>query len=323
MKYLDYDRMPAILERYFGGPGRREVRLVGCERSYDSGYIDIVRFFGPGSVAPGEVEVKYLVEPFQLRDPLIRGFAFRAEDRLRREGRLYRGPSVMRPIEANLSSPPCFVVVQECDYGMAAGSCFALDLRDRAFAGRGDSLREYYLNEYPATGLAENPLAVPLGVCGLLLLRDAGGRPEEVLVVHRAGHLASLENSLGPAAAGSVDWVASYGDLGELIEEAIRAEVEEELGLGADECRVVPLAWAREIFRGEKPQLFCLLETPLTGAQLRPRLDDLKGRGEFDGYELCRLGSDLCLERAAASRFNHEARMNYCLLEEYLALTEG
>jgi len=323
MTLLDYNVMPDFLARRFNRPGQIRARLVGPDRSYDSGYFDIIRFYGDMVVNPAAVAVAYASGERAVADSIIENYARRMERLLRDAGRLYDGPPVMSLSEAAFHRVSPVVTVQSCDYGLFAGCCFALDRRDESFRDRGETLREYYKATYPTTGLADHPLVPGLGVCGLLLLRDDSGQARSLLTVRRSAHLASLGDSTGPSAAGSIDFTPGYANLAEMICRGMGLEVEEELGLRPDEYTVVPLAYGREIFRGEKPQFFCVIETPLTTDDIELRIRSLTGKREFDRYTFESLGLHGRLNGSVLSELNHEARMNYCLLDEWLVGQAG
>lgn len=311
MKMLDYSIMPQFLERYFSAPGQRAARLVGKERSYDSGYYNIVRFFGADRIDPDEVAVRYRDDSWKPEDPVISKFARAIEAEFRREGRLYEGPRVTAVTEEQIEGAQPYVAIQPCDYGTFAGSCLALDRPDESFRYHGGTLREYYRHIMQVSDRSSFPLPGCLGVCGLLVGGSDAG-PEWFLTVRRAGHLTSLANSHGGSAAGMVDFIGGYQSLGEMARAAMAAEVTEELGLANDEYEIVPLAWAREIFRGEKPQLFFLLRTGLSPEVVRKRLDGLSGRPEFDQVRFLPW-------QAGPADLNHEAVMNFYLAEEFFA----
>ena len=316
MSYLNYSNLPAFIERYFSKPGMREQRLVGIEHVYDSGYYDVIRFFGGQPEKPGNITIAYLPNSFTFTDPNIREFATHAEQRLRLEGRLYEGPGAVRVVGLDLNVYPQTMTVQECAYGDQAGTCFALDLPHPVFRKWGGTLREYYKARYPSNALGQNPLAICLGICGFLTVKE--GDSEYLLQVHRTAKLASLEDSLGPSVAGSVDYVSDYSTLQDIINRSLGAEIEEELHLESDETQIVPLAYAREIFRGEKPQIFCLVTTTLNRKQIAERLDGIDPEArEFDHYEFVTVHSKRHSMAHWLESLNHEARMNYYLLEEY------
>ena len=316
MSYLNYSDLPAFIERYFSKPGMREQRLVGAEGIYDSGYYDIVRFYGPHAQRPRNINVEYLPNPFTITDPNIRDFATHTEQRLRLEGRLYDGPGAVRVVSLDLSIYPQTMTVQECAYGQQAGTAFALDLPHPVFRKWGGTLREYYKARYPSNALDQNPLAICLGVCGYLIIKE--GDSEYLLQVHRTARLASLEDSLGPSVAGSVDYEPDYSTLEDIINRSLGAEIAEELNLRSDEAKIIPLAYAREIFRGEKPQLFCFVTTSLSRKEIAARLDAIEPSArEFDRYEFVTVHSKRHSMEHWLESLNHEARMNYYLLEEY------
>jgi hypothetical protein len=313
MRYLDYSRHDQIVRQYFGEDFTS--RAVGKDRAHDSGYFDIVRFFGPQAVDPLRVAVHYDNLPFAFSDPLIAKFSTEIERMMRADGRLYDGPLVMKLASVELTGEKPSFTVQPDTYGQQAGSCFALDLEHPLFADYGGTLRSYWKSKYIDTSVEANPLAICLGVCGFLVVTGPGGR-RVALCMHRSGNLASLESSVGPSVAGSVDWILGYGSLVDLIQDAIDREITEELGLIPDEYTVEPLAYAREIFRGEKPQIFCLVTTSLDQHEINRRVEDLRPlHPEHDAHAWMELTAD---PGAGGGEFNHEASMNYYLLEEYL-----
>ena len=303
------------MRQYFGE--EFSLRAVGRDRAHDSGYIDIIRFFGPQAVDPARVAIQYDNFPFTFSDPLIAKFSGEVEKMMRAEGRLYDGPLVMKLASAELMGEKPSLTVRPVTYGRQAGSCFALDLPHPLFADHGGTLRSYWKSKYPNTSVEKNPLAICLGVCGFLVVTQSDGH-RVVLCMHRSGNLASLESSVGPSVAGSVDWILGYATLADLIQDAMAREITEELGLMADEYTVEPLAYAREIFRGEKPQIFCLVTTSLNQHEINRRLEDLRPlHPEHDAYAWIDLTAD---PGAGGGELNHEARMNFYLLEEYFTL---
>lgn len=309
MRYLDYSRHDQIVRQYFGDDFSE--RAVGKSRRIDSGYIDIVRFFGSEAVDPSTVSVQYDSRPFVFADPVIAEFASDVERLMCAEGRLYDGPLVTKLITANPAGGLKSISVQPVAYGMQAGSCFALDLPHPLFAKHGGTLRTYWKSKYPSTSIESNPLAICLGVCGFVAVTDTGGKTS-LLCQNRSGLLASLESSAGPSVAGSVDWNSSYLTLDELIQSSMNQEIAEELGLDSRDYSIIPLAYAREIFRGEKPQIFCLINASLTRLEIDGRLGALRpDHPEHDSWFWVDLNGDL------APALNHEARMNYYLTEEF------
>jgi hypothetical protein len=312
MAYLDYDKFDAFIRRYLWRQEDRQARLVGRESDYDSGYYDIVRFFGPDAADPREVSIAYEPRMFRVNDALVADFARDIERSLREEGRLYDGPPATAVIREQFSGGSPTISLQACEYGLFAGCCFALDHPDRRFDDAGGTLRDYYHK----AGCVLPPC---LGICGLLKTAEPDGTAK-ILLVHRAKHLASLTGSVGPSAAGSVDFREGFKTLGDLIGEAMTLEVFEELRLDPSEYEIRPLAWARELFRGEKPQLFCLLESPLSSESGAERLRSLLKRPEFDRFGFAPLAADGTLVEENRRILNHEAMMNYFLMEEYLAV---
>jgi hypothetical protein len=312
MRYLDYNKHDRIVREYFGDDFRS--RAVGSRHNHDSGYIDILRFFGSDAVDPSRIVIRYEPAPFAFSDPLIEQFAAEMEVSMRAEGRLYSdGPLVMKLVDANFDSASPVVSVQSATYGQQAGSCFALDYQHPAFKSRGETLRRYWKSRYLSTRVIDNPLAICFGVCGFLVSPEA-----RILCQHRTGTLASLESSIGTSVAGSVDWNPGYRTLAELIQSAMSQEISEELGLREGEYTITPLAYAREIFRGEKPQIFCVIETKVSESEVGDRLTTLKpDHHEHDAFEFL---PSLTGNPVVPAGFNHETRMNYHLMEEWLAL---
>ncbi|HOP07931.1 MAG TPA: hypothetical protein PLF13_11650 [candidate division Zixibacteria bacterium] len=312
MKYLDYSVMPDILHRFFPDNASR---LVGPGYKVDSGYYDIIRFFNSGH-HPDEIKINCLESQFHFRDDLIDRFARRTADGMKAEGRLFDGPPAMHLVKADFTSPQSCLTVCRCDYGLQAGSCFALDMPDELFIDKGGSLREYYLRiGTDRTGYS--PLPACLGVCGLLLNRWENRY--SLWVAHRSPQLASLEDSIGPSAAGSVDYSITNATLDRLAHSAMVTEISEELGLNKNEYRLTLLAFAREIFRGEKPQLFFLIETNqpepdlfhlLKEAAIHSGEAESMHRMDCDRYGNVTPEDLVCL--------NHEAAANLHLIREYL-----
>lgn len=311
---LDYSRQQAFLDRHFASGTER--RLVGRRRRSDCGYDGIVRFFGPQRIDPFTVRLAYLPGTFNLADPLIAEFAADVEAILRTQGRLTSGPPVMKAV--SFSAEPGKLSVQATDYGQFAGSCFALDLEHRLFAPYGGTLRDYYRSAHTIDGLHGNPLAICLGVAGLLIVRESSQR--WALRVRRSARLASLAGSYGPSAAGVVDFETGLVDLDAVVRSAMAREVEEELLLVSTEYSITPLAWALELFRGEHPQLFCLIETSLDRAAVLARLEHLdEAAREFSAAEFVELESGAVSDDLFAS-LNFEAQMTCALVDEYFNL---
>ncbi len=316
MKYLDDSKLADVLAKYFGASTKE--RIVGVDHRCDSAYYGIVRFFGANTVDPACIQVKFNDRPFEVGDPLVAQFAAGVERIMRDEGRLYDGLPAMKLAACDLTSAEPSITVQPVNYGLQAGTCYALDLEHELFAIHGGTLREYYLARRTHPTVESNPLAISLGVCGYLMVEENNWR--YLLQVKRSGNLASMESSYGPSAAGGVDWSTDHLDLAELTNYALRQEVREELNLSDANFGIVPLAWAMEIFRGERPQLFCLIVTSLTRSEIDGRLAaiDLDKR-EFDNYEWLPLEDGIRLNTEHFASLNFEARMNYLLLEEFQA----
>jgi hypothetical protein len=317
MKYLSDDSYAEAIRHHFSAPEMIAERLVGPERQLDAGYFDIVRFFGGQRIDPERVAVEHQAGEFRFADQRIAAFAREVEERLRAEGRLHDGPLATHLVDARLDRKPGSMTVQPSRYGDQAGSCFALDWEHPLFDSHGGTLREYYLNQTPSRRVADNPLAIGLGVCGMLWMRS--DQKPALLTVRRSASLASLESSWGPSVAGSVDYEPSDATLDQMLRRAMMIEIEEELGLQPCEFEVIPLAYAREIYRGERPQLFCLVSTTLSRQTV---VDRLRGKiehgGEYDKFQFAEAARNR-LSPDFAGTTNRECQMNCALVEEYWA----
>lgn len=314
MAYLDYNAFVEFVDEYFAD--NRSARLVGTARSYDSRYTEIVRFFDGTAPEPRRVAMRYDDDQFAITDPVIEQFTREMERQFRKEGRLYDGPKVMAVRQVRCSGDRPDVCVHPADYGDKCGM-FALDLEHPVF-GTHRTLRRYYKSTYGHFDFADSPFPPTLGVCGYLLVEEARNR--FLLQVTRSGRLASLSNTLGPSAAGSVDYVEGYADLAQLIDDALGREVVEEINLKPGEFTVTPLAFARELYRGEKPQLFCLVQCSLDRATIAGRMAQIPPEmREHARFEFVKLNGDGTLAPAFLDRLNHEARMNYHLIKEMLS----
>ena len=318
MKYLDYNLMPDFMIRYFSEESENGSTLAGADKKYESGYFDIFRFFGNQAVDPQQVVINYAPGEFKFHDDIIEVFAKEMEQKLISENRLHEGPPIMKVIDYDFYRTP-YIKVQKARYGDIAGSCFVLDYPHTLFVQKGGTLREYYKNRYPSLKIKDSPLPLCLGICGILHVIENGQR--YFLKVHRSSRLASLENSIGPSAAGSVDFKDDYNNLLDLIDDALGRELEEELNLKKDNYNIIPLAFAREIFRGESPQLFCLVETRRSREELIFGFEKVSGsQREFDSYTFETLDKKgRCRDNESIASLNHEAKMNYYLIEEYLS----
>ena len=313
-KYLDIERFGQYLSRYGGTESDRQKRMVGVERKHESWYFDIVRFFGSEGVDPRTVKVVCISAYFPPSDGSILRFSEKVAAMLRAEGRLHDGPPVAQIIDANWLSGS--LVIRALEYtDMVAG--LAMDLPDEMFQPWGGTLRGYVQRVFPSYDLAHAPVKSGVGVCGMLIVRES--ERTSMLRVRRSAKLASLENSVGASVAGSVEYSEDYHDLAGLILRSMNCEVQEELGLKQSEFTVRPLAYAREMLRGDRPQLFTIVETTLTCRQIAERMEaiPLEFR-EFSEYEFVRL-SDGKLAEAEVAALNFEAKMNYYLVEEWLA----
>lgn len=309
--YLDMAGLCELLDWCYSSPDLYRTRLAGRMREHVSAYFAIARLFGADGSDPDNVAVEYLPEPFRFIDPMIAEFSAQIEAELRSQGRLYDGPMVLRLVQFDQSPEAARMVVQEARYGdQCAG--FALDLPSPLFAQHGGTLRAYLRHAYSEQLTGRHPLAGCLGVCGLLL---TGNRAErKALVVHRSAKLASLESSVGPSVAGSVESEPRCETLRALIERSLGAELKEELALEPGEYRIHPLAYAREVLRGGRPQLFCLVTTELAADEIGARLERMpQSEREFDWFRF------VDWEGEPPETLNFEAVLNWYLGQEYLA----
>jgi len=313
MNYLDYSEFVSFLRHHYAAG--LPTRLVGAERQYDSGYAEIVRFFGDRAIDPNAVAVTGLDKPFVFGDPNICRFAAAMAEQMRRDGILRPGPPVMSVVTADLTATSPLLTVQPADYAAFAGSCLALDVAHEMLGGR--TLRDYYHALHPTPTLTGNPLCCCLGVCGLLLVREAGR--QYLLVVKRAAHLTSLAGTIGASVAGIVDWRTDSKSLADLACIQLTLELDEELGLQPGEFRIDLLGWGLELFRGEKPQILALVTTGLSRKALAARFDKLPtATREFSAYEFVPFDPANPPGPDFIERLNHEARANYYLVEEFL-----
>jgi hypothetical protein len=315
-RYLDIEYFGEYLRRYGGTESERQKRMVGVEKKHESWYFDIIRFFGGGGVNPRTVKVVCNSTYFPPSDAFILRFNEKIAATLRAEGRLYDGPPVVQIIDTNWLPESASVLIRKLEYAdQVAG--FAMDLPDEMFQQCGGTLRDYVRRMFPAYGLAHSPLKSGVGVCGMLIVREEDRTG--LLKVRRSAKLASLENSVGPSVAGSVEYAEDFRDLAEVIERSMVREVEEELGLTREEFSIHPLAYAREMVRGDRPQLFAAVETKLNSRQIAERINSLHPSArEFSEFEFLEL-ADGRLPESKTAALNFEAKMSYYLLEEWLA----
>ncbi|MFZ1685377.1 MAG: hypothetical protein WAU88_14770 [Candidatus Zixiibacteriota bacterium] len=317
-EYLDHQNFPRLLEKSYGEGAMLRARSVGRGGEYASGYFDIVRFFGPKAISPERIKITHQAEPFAFSDHLVAEFSHQIEAELRKCGRIYDGPKAMKLVSASFEASAGELLVQPANYGDQAGSCFALDYPSDLFAGYGGTLREYLFSKNPNHDLESNPLAICLGGAAYAVVVDRG-KPY-LLQVERSGKLASLENSLGPSVAGSVDWETDSTNLLDLLTGALVAEAKEELGWDRQEFELIPLAYAREILRGERPQLFAYLVTRMSCEKIAARLGAIpESKREISGYSFVPFDGGM-LSQGQIARLNFEAKTAYYLLEEALAL---
>jgi hypothetical protein len=311
--------MPNFLNRYFP---ESQPRLVGFPRANDSGYVDIVRFYGKEAIHPQKIPIFHQSDLYTLSDTRIASFAKERVGEMKQAGRLYDGPFATRIVSAQFTGSSPVVTVQPCHYADQAGTCFSLDWQDDRFAQYGGTLREYYKHIAQTSSFSAIPFPLCFGVCGLLLIRNAG-EPDAIILMHRSGKLASLERSIGPSMAGAIDYDEQDRTLLTMLERSAAQEISEELVLEEDEYQLIPLAFAREIFRGERPQLFCLVVTNVRRRSIVERLWELQlAESEFVRFE-CVLLMDGGLSEPTIASLNHEAKMSYWLMQEYLAVEQN
>lgn len=315
MQYLNYNRWQSIVQDFFRRfGGCPELKSTSVDHAF--GYFEILRFFGPDGIDPREVSVEMQGAPFEFSDDRIAQFTSEIACAMMSEGRIHAGPDLLKLVDADLAGADKSLTVQPCGYGHQAGSCLALDYEHPLFDKFGGCLRQYYLSHFPSRAICDNPLAVCLGVSACLVVQQEGG--DQVLFVRRSARLASLESTYGPSVAGSVERDHLGDNLFELLQGAVSAEAAEELQLSPAEYRLIPLAYGREIFRGERPQLFAALMTDLSTEELSELLDSLDpATREFDDYVFLPLAGDPPGDARVAEQMNFEAAMNLQLLREY------
>lgn len=316
----DISELTDILDRFPQAYGDRGERLVGADHNNDSGYRHIVRFFGSAAVDPYLIKLEVTPGQYEIPDPLIRRYAAMVASDLRQQGRLYDGPTVTGLLDIAPNQMDPVLRIQETAYADFAGSCFILDRPCDLFSDCGGTLRHYYLAKYDALPVSARPLANCFGVCGYLVLLE--NSRTHLLQVTRARNLATLADTLGPTVAGSVDFRNDYSSLGDLACRHLSQEVEEELHLRPHEYSVRPLAFAREIVRGDNPQVFCQITCKLTVAELTECLNGIPVESrEFSSFQFLALNEYGQLPRTTIESLNFEARMSYWLIEEQLART--
>jgi hypothetical protein len=312
--YLNTEEFSGYLDRYHGDESQRQARRVGIDRQHESWYFDIMRFFGERAIDPSAVRIRTSAGSASPPDPLIDEFSRRIAGELRAQGRIYDGPQVVQVIAADWHAAPPVISIEPVNY-VAQAASFALDLVDASFESWGGTLRDYLRVNYSSTDLRDSPLLTCAGVCGFLLVKEAD--QAYLLRVTRSGNLASLENSVGPSAAGSVEFADDYRDLGDMIVRAMGQEVEEELGLKREEYDIKPLAYAREMLRGDRPQFFTLVATALSRSEVVDRINSLTPDArEFTDCSFMRLTEGRLAGRET-QELNFEARMCAWLIEEW------
>ncbi len=312
MPWLDKSSYEQALLTHYAD--RRTERLIGRDGTFDSGYLDLTRFFGPGSVTPDEIALHYASDSFVITDARIRRFAEETAQIMREEGRLYDGPLTTKLVA--FAPGDEMMTIQPVAYADVAGSCFALDRPTNHFQPHA-TLRQYFHTVDPLHTVSGNPLAISLGVCGYVLIREEGDT--YIVQVRRSRNLAALPASYGPSVAGSVDYESHWRSVGQMLREVMTREANEELRLTEDDYRFVPLGYGRETWRGDRPQLFACLELLISRQELleRVRMIPLSDR-EFSALRFWRLAANGTLPSRFSTRLNPEASTACYLLEEYL-----
>jgi hypothetical protein len=317
MNYIDYSKAVAAVEKYPHAFGSEKSRQVGRDHHQVSAYHGITRFFEGASLNPDSVQIQYQAGSYEIPDHKIRAFAAEAAADLRKKGRLYDGPTVTGFRSLDLSGARPVLTVQETAYPDFAGSCLALDWAHPLFKDDGGTLRDYYYQMYGTLPIERRPLANVFGVCGMLLVRDLAD--VYMLQIRRARHLASMPDTLGPSAAGTVDYAADYRTLADMVDRALGQEVEEELGLMMTEYEITPLAWGHDLVRGDNPQIFCLVNTWLDRVAVSDRLQQIpESHREFSEFAFIPLSREGQLPAEKVAELNFEAAMCYYMIEEYL-----
>ena len=310
----DSTSIESLLIRYFGE--NQPERMVGAERKYLSGYNNIVRFFGKNGIDPAGLKIFHADVRFEFDDPNIASYAASYETELRSKGRLRDGPDVTRLAGIGSHTVLDSITVQRATYGQFAGSCFCIDRQDDLFGDSGD-LRSYYLSTRRSTDVKDNPLAACFGISGLLLIEEES--QAFILRVRRSAHLATMTGTYGASVAGVVDYDAEYQNLWEMMRSSLAQEVQEEISLRPNEYRILPLAYSHELYRGEHPQLFCLVLCRLTRDELTARLTEVaKEHKEFDRFDFVPIKNGTITDVSVIEQFNFEGQMNYYLAEEFL-----
>jgi 8-oxo-dGTP pyrophosphatase MutT (NUDIX family) len=307
----------AILACYFGE--NQPERLVGAERKDCSDYNNIVRFFGEDGIDPASIRLMHANSRFEFDDPVIASFAAGYEMELRSEGRLKDGPDVTRLAGMGSRTGLDSITIQRATYGQFAGSCFCLDRQDDLF-GESVNLRKYYLATRKSTDSEDHPLAACFGISGLVLLEEEN--QSFILRVRRSARLATMTGTYGASVAGVVDYDDGHQTLWEMMQSSLAQEIQEEINLRQNEYRILPLAYAHELYRGEHPQLFCLVLCSLTRRELSARLTKVADEHkEFDRFDFLPISGGAITDPGVIEQFNFEGRMSFYLAEEFLQIS--
>ena len=315
MTYLDYDRYDELVRRTVSQYVSPLVVSIGGHAV--DGYVNLVLFFGPDATDPFEMSINYDDHEYKIADELIAEYSREIAVLMRQEGKIRKGPPAALIARLDIAGTSPSITLQPVSYDLVASTGLALDFPHRLFEQHGGTLRDYYLSDRAGPSIANSPFPTCLGVCGLLVVETDDG--SEILVAERSSHLASLENTVGPSAAGHIDYSNQYRSLADVVEAGMRQEVREELNLKDDQFDVVPLAMATELFRGERPQLFCLVETTLGRKDIIDCLEAIpKSEREFASYRFVKLQGKTAQETEDWDGLNFEAQMNVTLLRDHL-----
>lgn len=110
---------------------------------------------------------------------------------------------------------------------------------------------------------------------------------------------------------------------GELLLEAMRCEIGQETGLGADEYQLFPVAFARELARGGKPQFFFAAFSPLRKGAFEARAAEAVERHEF--VDLTHEEAQVLAEttRRPSEQFTYEGWAAWLFAEKFLKANEA
>lgn len=105
----------------------------------------------------------------------------------------------------------------------------------------------------------------------------------------------------------------------DVFQPGTRAEIESEMGLSTDDYKLYPLAFARELPRGGKPQLFWVAITKLSDDEIRDKMKNAKEKYEFvptDEFDF--FDKDIEFYSEIAERFTYEGLASFLFTEQFL-----